>query len=181
MAEAVAITSDAQAQPFILKRFDPAFSAEVASWVRGPAELKWVAPSCVPPITSSMVRNWVKVNGRALILSRADARVPIGYGELNPLCDNPGELWIGHVVLNPSLRGRGLGERFTRLLLAHAFDEMAAERVSLVVFPENARAVDCYHRAGLRAVAEEFHRFGSGPKRRLVRMEAKPSARMESR
>ena len=180
MAEAVATTSDAQAQPFVLKRFDPVFSAEVASWVRGPAELKWVAPSCTPPITSSMVRNWVKVNGRALILGSAGARLPIGYGELNPLRNNPGELWIGHVVLNPSVRGRGLGEHFTRLLLAYAFDEMAAERVSLVVFPENARAVDCYRRAGLRPVAEEFHRFGSGPKRRLVRMEAQPSARMIS-
>jgi RimJ/RimL family protein N-acetyltransferase len=174
VAEAVATISDAKAQPFVLKRFHPNFGEEVASWVRSPAELKWIAPSCTPPITPSMVRNWVKINGRALILARAGDHPPIGYGELNPLRDHPRELWIGHVVLKPSVRGRGLGEHFTRLLLTHAFDEMNAERVSLVVFPQNARAVACYQRAGLRAVAEEFHQLGPGPKHRLIRMEAKP-------
>ena len=45
-----------------------------------------------------------------------------------------------------------------------------ARRISLIVFPDNKSAIDCYLRIGCKHAGVEFHQFGGrGPKGKLVR------------
>ena len=51
-----------------------------------------------------------------------------------------------------------------------AFEARAARRISLIVFPDNKSAIDCYLRIGFKQAGVEFHQFGGrGPKGKLLR------------
>lgn len=69
------------------------------------------------------------------------------------------------VVLDPALRGRGLGQALLRLALRHAFGEWGAEAVLLSVFPENRRAMRCYEAVGFRVRSTEEGVFPFGDER----------------
>jgi RimJ/RimL family protein N-acetyltransferase len=49
-----------------------------------------------------------------------------------------------------SLRGRGLGQEVTRLVLAWGFDVVDLHRIELRVLATNRRAIDCYLACGFR-------------------------------
>jgi [ribosomal protein S5]-alanine N-acetyltransferase len=56
--------------------------------------------------------------------------------------------WIGLFVA--VLRGRGLGQQITRLVVDWAFGELGAHRVELEVLAGNHRAIGCYQACGFR-------------------------------
>lgn len=157
---------------YVLDRFDPRLAASVASWVRSADELFMLAPSTPPPLTASKVRVWTQQHGEPLMFRESATGALVGYAELNPMRRDRSHLWIGHVIVDPARRGQGLGFALTRALLDRAFDMQRAERVTLVVFPENQAAVECYRAAGFRIHGEETQRL-LGPVRhcRLLRME----------
>ena len=83
----------------------------------------------------------------------------------------PHHLWLGHVIVQPEARGYGLGQTLVRKLLAYGIKRHRAKLASLIVFPENVDAIECYHRVGFQTTGEEHHRFSSGPKERLLRLQ----------
>jgi RimJ/RimL family protein N-acetyltransferase len=150
----------------------------IVEWVRDDQELFLMAPQTLPPLTIEKVTDWcTTANGRQpWLLWNYEADEPLGYGELNPLQYCPGHWWIGHFLIAPAARGRGLGRRFVRLLLAHAFLRHAAQRVGLVVFPENLAAIYCYERAGFCHDGQEQRPFeASGTVHTLLRMTIRQS------
>src|ERR1700736_300337 len=48
------------------------------------------------------------------------------------------------------LRGRGLGQQITRLIVSWAFSELGAHRIQLEVLASNTRAINCYLACGFR-------------------------------
>jgi RimJ/RimL family protein N-acetyltransferase len=48
------------------------------------------------------------------------------------------------------LRGRGLGQQISRLIVSWAFSELGAHRIQLEVLASNARAINCYLACGFR-------------------------------
>ena len=167
-------------EEFHLGPFESADAAEVSRWVKTAQELKWLAPSTAGPLTAQKVVNWKKPGGLAFVLrygAHRDARAafPVAYGELNPMRLQPDHLWIGHLVVRPERRGRGVGQVMVRAVTDHAFGEVSAARVSLIVFPDNVAAIECYRRVGYRIVGEEYHGFGppqrTRQKHRLLRLE----------
>ncbi|MFQ5462631.1 MAG: GNAT family N-acetyltransferase [Phycisphaerae bacterium] len=155
-----------------LDGFDAQDAIAIAGWVRNHRELRELAPSTEPPLTSEKVRGWPRPGGAAFVYRIAPERAPVCYGELNPMRSVPDHLWIGHVIVDPAWRGRGLGTRFVQDLVDHAFAKLRARRISLVVFPANQPALRCYRSAGFRMQGEEFHRFGTSDARyRLIRFE----------
>ncbi len=157
---------------YTLRPFDPLFAGLVASWVDTAEELFWLAPSTLPPLSAVKVVRWTRRRGHPLLYFRVGAACPVGYGELNPMRNDPRHLWLGHVVLDPRQRGCGLGYRMTQALVEHAFNALRARQLTLVVFPENEPAVRCYQRAGFTLRGEERQCFrGIGPRRRLLRFE----------
>ena len=142
-----------------MRPFDAALAATVASWVRSQQELRWLAPDAGPTLTSAMVIEWgVALGHRAFGFEAGESHRLIGYGELNDMPNRHDQMWIGHVLIDPPLRGRSLGQRVVRRLLDHAFEQCGAREVVLVVVPENAPAIRCYEAAGMSVVAEEFRR-----------------------
>ncbi|MHC4064580.1 MAG: GNAT family N-acetyltransferase [Planctomycetota bacterium] len=159
-------------RPYRIRPFDPLFGPTVAGWVRDDAELFWLAPSTTSPLTAAKVLGWAKPQGRALLLFPEDESLPCGYAELNPLRGSTSQWWVGHVVVAPSLRGRGVGKLFTRLLMEEAFVDRRVDRLVMVVFPDNEAALHCYRAAGFRVTSRERHRFRpNGPDHVMMRLE----------
>ena len=159
-----------------LSNYLPAWGDAIAAWVMSDQDLRWLAPGTVPPLTGEKITAWKKPGGASLVGFEANAKFPVAYGELNPMQTEANHFWIGHVVVDSSSRGRGVGRLFVRKLLEEAFYRQEARRVSLVVFPENGAAVHCYQRCGFRIVGDERHRFlPGGPRHRLLRLEADSS------
>lgn len=143
--------------------FDRLHAATVAAWVADEQELFLLAPGTAWPLTPAKVFGWVKPQGRAFLLFEDRRDVPCGYAELNPLRNSPDQLWIGHVVLDPRLRGRGIGRRLTQLLIEAGLADPRIDRLVMVVFPDNHAAVSCYRATGFRVTRRERHRFGPRP------------------
>lgn len=173
MAETVSPTqASIRLRPFLAAQAD-----DIVGWVRSDDELRWLAPSTDGPLTPEKVCNWLKPNGLAFVAAEDEDSGLMAYGELNPMLREPSHFWIGHVIVRPDRRERGIGRGFVQSLVDYAFDALAATRLSLVVFPDNHGAIACYQRVGFSTIAEEFHRFGrSGPKHRLLRLELTSSA-----
>lgn len=156
----------------VLAPFSAHLADTVASWAASPDELHWVAPSTQPPLTAEKVREWKRDEGHAYILCYEPNRAPVAYAELNPMRRDPTHFWLGHVLVCPQQRGRGIGLALVRKLIAVAFDELNSHRVSLVVFPENRAAIRCYAQAGMHCRGREQHQFnGRGPRFDLLRFE----------
>lgn len=144
----------------------------VAGWVRGPDELRLVAPSTVSPLTAEKVLAWQRPYVESRIMTLGGDPTPRAYGELNRMRLDPTHCWLGHIVLDPQIRGRGWGRRFVGALVRRAAGIRRAHRVSLIVCPDNAAAIRCYERAGFDRVCEEYHRFGESTQRiRMFRYE----------
>lgn len=103
-----------------------------------------------------------------MVLVEPDRTEPLAYGEVNLLNERRREYWLGHLIVDPRQRGRGVGRWLAELLLQEAFDRLGARRVSLVVFPENRSAIACYRAAGMRDEGFETHYFP--PYRRWERL-----------
>lgn len=144
----------------------------ISRWVQTQQQLQWLAPSTPPPLTAEKIKGWKKSGGSAFVLVKGGESPPWGYGEINPMREDGGHVWLGHVIVRPDRRGRGLGSLLLRALLAEAFERRHATRVALIVFPDNHAALRCYRRAGFVDSGEEHHQFGcGGPTHRLLRLE----------
>jgi len=158
-----------------LARFEPAWAELVISWVRGRREMYWLAPKTVPPLTTSEILRWRQPGHDPYELLEQGSQAPVAYGELNRLTGQRRQYWLGHLIVDPRQRGRGLGTELTRRLLREAFRQRGAERVTLVVFPDNQRAISCYVAAGMREDGVEWHEFPAyGRRECLVRFVATP-------
>jgi RimJ/RimL family protein N-acetyltransferase len=146
-----------------LKPFHRLYAGLVAGWVRNDDELFWLAPHTPPAISPEKVLEWTVQRGRPRLLWSSPWPDPTGYAELNDLPSRPGELWIGHFIISPERRGTGLGARMLRALLAEAFGTLNAQRVALIVFPENEPAIRCYRANGLRVTAYQDKTFTTRP------------------
>ena len=80
-------------------------------------------------------------------------------------------LWLGHLIIAPSMRGGGWGTRMTRRFFQVGFGHPQTEEISLVVFPENLGAIRCYRRAGMEEWGEQHKTFDtSGRRYRMIHM-----------
>jgi len=158
--------------------FQDADAPVVAKWVRSNEELRFLAPGTQPPLNKEKISGWQLPRGRSYV-GRIDADGPcetegpiVAYGELNLIASERSHLWLGHCIVDPALRRQGVGGRFVTALLEEAFGRLAADKVSLIVFPENGPAIRCYLKAGFEQTGEEWHSFRGGPNERLLRLEA---------
>ncbi len=154
-----------------LEPFQHVHAPLVVSWVLNDQELFWLAPHTVPPLAADKVIGWRRKGYHPYLLWSQRAEQSIGYGELNHMANALDHLWLGHVVVAPVHRNRGYGQRCVELLLDNAFGPFQARQVSLVVFPENVAAVQCYRRAGLAVLGEQNTTFETTRRRhRMLRM-----------
>lgn len=154
-----------------LSPFDNLFAPVVASWPRTTRELAWLAPGTLPPLTPAKVCAWKRTGGRQYLFWDACQDGPCGYCELNRMPDERRRYWVGHFIIDPARRGTGLSHVFFRNLVLHAFEDMGAAEVLLVVVPENVAAIRCYERGGMITCGRESKRFDTtGRKHTFLRM-----------
>jgi ribosomal protein S18 acetylase RimI-like enzyme len=161
-----------------LTPFEPGMAGRVLSWVRSARDAYWLAPRTRPPLTVQKLLAWGGDGHHCFVLVAPSHAEPLAYGEVNLLNAKRREYWLGHLIVDPQWRRRGLGRRLTELLLRHAFGDLDGKRVSLVVFADNDAAVSCYHAAGMRDDGHETHYFAPYHRRvRLLRMAATADGR----
>lgn len=136
-------------EAYELRAFESNFARVVAGWVTTANELFTLAPATPPPLTAEKVRAWTKQRDNPLLFWQVGGKIPIGYAELNFTSRDRREVWIGHLIVPQAHRGRGIGYALMQHLLERAFGDMSARSLSLVVFPENDVAINCYLKCGL--------------------------------
>ncbi|MDX2198229.1 MAG: GNAT family N-acetyltransferase [Phycisphaerae bacterium] len=156
----------------------PTHAALIASWISSPEEALWTAPQTQPPITANSVASWIASAGRPRVLLARDPNTAahdriVAYGEVNPFEFQPQHFWIGHVIVAPHARGRGFGRQIAEGLRHIAFNELAATKLTLVVFSANEPARRAYAAAGFAFEGYETHLLKPYDRREvLVRMVA---------
>lgn len=72
-----------------------------------------------------------------------------------PNPDNPSCVRLGFVIVDDSLRGRGLGKDLLRETIAYAAEHFSAEEITLGVFANNPPALKCYESVGFMTTGKE--------------------------
>ena len=67
---------------------------------------------------------------------------------------------VGCYLINPQMRGKGIGTKSLELLTAYAFDNMDLDKLDLGVFDYNIGAIKCYQNAGYIKTSEFLHPMG---------------------
>ena len=112
------------------------FGYEVAEWRElTPVEAGWLVADLAP---SASAVTWVVDAGRGFIGTAA-------LHSFDPAC---GSAAYAVGLLVPEVLGRGLGTEVTRLVLAHAFDDLRQNALTVRVLAFNSRAIACYARSG---------------------------------
>jgi RimJ/RimL family protein N-acetyltransferase len=128
----------------------------VIGWILSEdALMRWTASSFAFPLTREPLRRHLRESnerGDRLIFKAVDKEsgAVCGHIELGAIDQRNRSARIGRVLLDPAVRGRGLGVEMMRRAVAIAVDQLGMHRVELGVFDINPRAVACYERAGFR-------------------------------
>jgi RimJ/RimL family protein N-acetyltransferase len=71
---------------------------------------------------------------------------------------------IGQIVVDPRLRGAGIGAASLKLVLEVCFNELGLHRAQLFVDEDNAEAIACYRKIGFRieGLMRDATKVGSG-------------------
>lgn len=81
-----------------------------------------------------------------------------GYFFMNTDTDDS-SAFLGFVIVNDEMRGKGYGIKMLRLVKEYAFSVEGVEKIRLRVFDVNEAAVHCYKKAGFTAVEYEPEAF----------------------
>ena len=129
----------------------------IASWLRSEEELYiWSADrfSKYPLSGTDIIENYASqlATGRFFPLTAMDDDGEvIGHFIIRyPKEDDDLSVRFGFVILNPALRGNGLGKEMLRLGIQYVKDHLQASRIELGVFENNEAARHCYEAVGFR-------------------------------
>jgi RimJ/RimL family protein N-acetyltransferase len=81
------------------------------------------------------------------------------FGHADIVLDQPATGRICRVIINPLLRGQGLGKLFVKKLVAAALQISGVEKVTLNVLKENTIATRCYEKCGFEEVPGKSFSF----------------------
>lgn len=79
---------------------------------------------------------------------------PAGFVNLFPQKDVEGGIRFGYVLLDPALRGEGMGKRMVACAVHHARKRMKARSLHLSVYPSNPAALHSYEANGFRILPD---------------------------
>jgi RimJ/RimL family protein N-acetyltransferase len=138
-----------------LEAFERADFDRLIGWIGSAEELmQWAGPIFRWPLDRQQLERYLAAaeapEPTRRIFRAVDAGEAVGHVELNAI-----ERWhrsatLSRVLVQPGLRGRGIGAAMVREVLAVAFDELGLHRVDLFVFDFNTAAIACYEGLGFR-------------------------------
>ncbi|MFI5697587.1 GNAT family N-acetyltransferase [Kribbella sp. NPDC051586] len=142
-----------------LRGFSDEHGVQVASWAMNAGEVALLSGRVEYPFPEDLRTSWRTVEEDIHSYLLFDGERPVGYGEVW-LDDEEDEVELARIIVDPALRGRGVGGELVRALLGPALDAGYSE-VFIRVRPENAAAVRAYHGSGFvdvpAALMEEWN------------------------
>ena len=129
----------------------------ICSWIRSEEELyRWSAdqfnkfPLQAEDMEAYYALRTAEGNYFPLVMTDEQGK-PVGHFIIrHPGHEDATVYRFGFIVVDPEIRGRGLGKQMLALGLAYAKERLQATRVTLGVFANNDRARYCYQAAGFR-------------------------------
>ncbi|MCI8453758.1 MAG: GNAT family N-acetyltransferase [Lachnospiraceae bacterium] len=165
-----------------LRPYKPSDAWHLLKWWEGVSEkefIKWSAGKFQYPLTIEQLdtyfSEWCLQRDDGWLMTALDtAGEPSGHFILRLVDYEAGTARIGFIVINPKLRGRGLGKEMVCQALCYAFGLLGLKRVSLGVFVNNKRAMACYEAAGFiqKEYVPEYMKY-NGEAYGVYEMEAK--------
>jgi ribosomal protein S18 acetylase RimI-like enzyme len=129
-----------------LRGFSDEYGVLVAGWAVDAKEVALLSGRVEYPFPEELKASWRKVDPDIHSYLLFDGDLPVGYGEVW-LDDEEDEVELARIILDPKVRGRGVGLGLVRALLVPALDAGYSD-VFLRVRPENAVAIRTYHSTG---------------------------------
>jgi RimJ/RimL family protein N-acetyltransferase len=131
----------------------------IQSWVRSPeAMVQWSGPwNFTFPLDEDQLARFFLTEAldgglrrMQFVATEGESQVPVGQIGFGRIWSRTDAAHLGPVIVDPALRGRGIGSRMVREALKFGFDQLRLHRIELVVFDFNSAAIACYERAGFR-------------------------------
>ncbi|WP_327637527.1 GNAT family N-acetyltransferase [Kribbella sp. NBC_00482] len=142
-----------------LRGFDAGYGVQVADWAANAKEVALLSGRVVYPFPDELRTSWREADSDIHPYLLFDGDRPVGYGEVW-LDDEEDEVELARIIVDPKVRGRGIGGELVRALLGPALDAGYSE-VFVRVRPENAPAIRAYHGSGFvdvpAALMEEWN------------------------
>ncbi|QQK79309.1 GNAT family N-acetyltransferase [Salicibibacter cibi] len=136
-----------------LQPFQRTHMKKLIEWIDSPEFLlQWGGPIFTYPLDEKQIERYMEEPDR-YIYSVVDQETEtiIGHISLGRIDRANRSARVGKVLVgDPSARGKGVGERMMREILAIAFDDMKLHRVSLGVFSFNEPAIACYEKVSFK-------------------------------
>ncbi|MER8006703.1 GNAT family N-acetyltransferase [Streptomyces sp. NPDC094149] len=132
-----------------LRRFAPVHAASVAGWPTSLTEVVMWCGGSEFPMPEETISGWQQGEDvEAYVLVEGERL--FAYGELWFDAEED-EVELARLIVDPEVRGEGVGRELVRGLLARAV-EAGFDDVFMRVHPENDRALRCYSGAGFGPV-----------------------------
>ena len=136
-----------------LQPFQRSHMKKLIEWIDSPEFLlQWGGPIFTYPLDEKQIERYIEEPDR-YIYSVVDQETEtiIGHISLGKIDRENRSARVGKVLVGASsARGKGIGQRMMRDILAIAFDDMKLHRVSLGVFSFNEPAIACYGKVGFK-------------------------------
>ena len=146
----MATTTTLREVTYRLRRALEEDAAVVAGLIDRPEDLRQVSPRETFPLDGETVRHWIRERVAGWVLEQRGEIV--AYAELVPDPVKNGVFWIGHMMVQPSRRGLGLGRRTVVSLMRAAVEQLNADEIAISAFDDNPAALACYLGCGLSLI-----------------------------
>ncbi|QQK75340.1 GNAT family N-acetyltransferase [Salicibibacter cibarius] len=136
-----------------LQVFQQSHMHKLIEWIDSPEFLlQWGGPIFTYPLNEKQLERYMEEPDRYIYsVAEQETGEVIGHISLGRIDRANRSARVGKVLVGePSARGKGIGERMMRDILAIAFDDMKLHRVSLGVFSFNEPAIACYEKVGFK-------------------------------
>lgn len=134
-----------------LRPFTADLAATVSSWPRSAAEITMWCGHSGGAVSVETVNGWAAQDG-VRPYGLHDGRRLVAYGELW-VDDEEAEVELARLIVDPRLRGRGIGRTLVARLVGLARAEH--DDVFVRVHPDNEAALRCYAAVGFTRVSAE--------------------------
>jgi len=129
-----------------LRQYSDGYGVQVAGWAVDAKEVALLSGRVAYPFPEELKASWRKTDSDIHSYLLFDGDRPVGYGEVW-LDDEEDEVELARVIVDPDLRGRGIGRQLVQALLVPALEAGYSE-VFLRVRPENEPAIRAYRGSG---------------------------------
>ena len=153
-------------------RLRPCTSSDVDvlnTWVTDDADLRrFAGPGLSLPLTLEQLA--APADDTCVVFAVTDdaSDLAIGHAQLRGIDRVRRSCRIARLLIDPELRGRGLGGELVRALMAHASSSLGIVEITLNVYIDNIAAVSLYERCGFEFTGRSASVPDAGAEMRYV-------------